>query len=167
MWERLTKAIQIKAFRGSGNVSQQGDLETLFKIKFPPPPSSLNLMTLSLLHISVCSVSYPFFPFPLSFLTFLSAFLGFLLQTFPPVLLFFSSSPQQRSLLYLAQAPCWCMACQWQTTRRCTPRHRAPQGVSVFTGHCGQQHHSAAQFKRETVIQAVTDVIFISLTTSS
>lgn len=71
----LTKAIQIKVFGGRGNVTQQGDLGALIKIKFSPPPSSLNLASLSLLHISVCSM----FPitFPLSFrpyLHFLTSF---------------------------------------------------------------------------------------------
>lgn len=70
----LTKAIQIKVFGGRGNVTQQGDLGALIKIKFSPPPSSLNLASLSLLHISVCSM----FPltFSLSFLSFISAFLA-------------------------------------------------------------------------------------------
>lgn len=85
----LTKAIQIKVFGGRGNVTQQGDLSALIKIKFSPPLSSLNLASLSLLHISVCSM----FPitFPLSFLS-LSAFLDFLLLSFPPILPFFCPS---------------------------------------------------------------------------
>lgn len=85
----LTKAIQIKVFGGRGNVTQQGDLSALIKIKFSPPLSSLNLASLSLLHISVCSM----FPitFPLSFLS-LSTFLDFLLLLFPPILPFFCPS---------------------------------------------------------------------------
>lgn len=102
----LTKAIQIMVFGGRGNVTQQGDLGTFIKIKFSPPPRSLNLVSLSLLHISVCS------KFPCTFSSFLSlsTFLGFLLPLFPPILLFspsgssFTVHHRRDPLLLLARA---------------------------------------------------------------